>query len=78
MLIKGYLSLYIWSSGVSVNVRILDPGKKNTLFSLIRTIYEKEEKQIALQLRQNADYSIKTADEDTYTLTELCHDLHIL
>lgn len=77
MLIKGYLSLYIWSSGVSVNVRILDP-EKNTLFSLIRTIYEKEEKKSRWQLRQNADYSIKTEDEDAYTLTELCHDLHIL
>ena len=38
----------------------------------------KEEKQIALQLRQNTDYSIKTEDEDAYTLIELCHGLHIL
>ena len=52
--------------------------EKNRLFSLIRTIHEKEEKQIALRLKQKADYSIKTEDEDAYTLTELCHDLHIL
>lgn len=30
--VKGYLSLYIWSSGVSVNVRIRDPEKRNAFF----------------------------------------------
>lgn len=34
---KGYLSLYVWSSGVSVNVRIRDPEEKKDIFYVVRS-----------------------------------------